>query len=89
GEQLQRDAQLEDRLKTAGREFSEILDMHDIEVKRVGEHVYVSCHCTFADDLPLARVHEVSTALEIRFKQQAPELFRVLIHPEPSTDNRR
>ena len=89
GEQLQRDAQLEDRLKTAGREFPEILDMHDIEVKRVREHVYVSCHCTFADDLPLARVHDVSTALEIRFKQQAPELFRVLIHPEPSTDNRR
>jgi hypothetical protein len=27
--------------------------------------------------------------LEIRFKQKAPELFRVLIHPEPSTDNRR
>jgi cation diffusion facilitator family transporter len=89
GEQMQRDAQLEERLKTAGSEFSEILDMHDIEVKRVREHVYVSCHCTFADDLPLARVHDVSTALEIRFKQQAPELFRVLIHPEPSTDNRR
>ena len=89
GEQLQRDAQLEERMKTAGGEFPEILDMHDIEVKRVGEHVYVSCHCTFADDLPLARVHDVSTALEIRFKQEAPELFRVLIHPEPSTDNRR
>jgi cation diffusion facilitator family transporter len=89
GEQMQRDAQLEERLKTAGGEFPEILDMHDIEVKRVGEHVYVSCHCTFADNLPLARVHDVSTALEIRFKQQAPELFRVLIHPEPSTDNRR
>jgi cation diffusion facilitator family transporter len=89
GEQMQRDAQLEERLKTAGSEFSEILDMHDIEVKRVREHVYVSCHCTFADDLPLARVHDVSTALEIRFKQEAPELFRVLIHPEPSTDNRR
>ena len=27
--------------------------------------------------------------LEIRFKQEAPELFRVLIHPEPRTDNRR
>jgi cation diffusion facilitator family transporter len=89
GEQMQRDAQLEERLKTAGSEFPEILDMHDIEVKRVREHVYVSCHCTFADDLPLARVHDVSTALEIRFKQEAPELFRVLIHPEPSTDNRR
>jgi len=89
GEQMQRDAHLEERLKSVSSEFPEILDMHDIEVKRVRDHVYVSCHCTFADDLPLARVHDVSTALEIRFKQEAPELFRVLIHPEPSTDNRR
>lgn len=89
GEQMQRDAKMEGRLKTVAREFPEILDMHDLEVKRVRGHVYVSCHCTFPDGLPLSRVHDVSTALEIRFKQEAPELFRVLIHPEPSTDNRR
>jgi len=89
GEQIERGAALEERLKTAAAEFPEILDTHDIEVKRVRGHVYVSCHCTFSDDLPLARVHDLSTALEIRFKQTAPELFRVLIHPEPRTDNRR
>jgi cation diffusion facilitator family transporter len=89
GEQIAWDARLEERLKGVATEFPEILDMHDIEVKRVREHVYVSCHCTFPDELPLSRVHDLSTALEIRFKQEAPELFRVLIHPEPSTDNRR
>lgn len=89
GEQMTRDAALEERLKSVGGEFPEILDMHDIEVKRVRDHVYVSCHCTFPDQLSLARVHDLSTALESRFKQEAPELFRVLIHPEPSTDNRR
>jgi cation diffusion facilitator family transporter len=89
GEQIVRNADLEERLKAVAAEFPEILDTHDLEVKRVRDHVYVSCHCTFSDDLPLARVHDLSTALEIRFKQAAPELFRVLIHPEPSTDNRR
>ncbi len=89
GEQLQKDARLEERLKRVAHEFPDILDMHDMQVKRVRDHVYVSCHCTFADDLALSRVHDLSTALEIRFKQEAPELFRVLIHPEPSTDNRR
>jgi cation diffusion facilitator family transporter len=86
---VERDAQLEGRLKTVAAEFPEILDTHDIRVKHVRDRVYVSCHCTFADELPLCRVHDLSTALEIRFKQEAPELFRVLIHPEPSTDNRR
>lgn len=89
GEQIASNAQLEDRLKSVASEFPEILDMHDLEVKRVRGHVYVACHCTFPDELPLSRVHEISTALEIRLKQEAPELFRVLIHPEPSTDNRR
>jgi divalent metal cation (Fe/Co/Zn/Cd) transporter len=41
------------------------------------------------DNLPLSRVHELSTALEIRFKQVSPDLFRVLIHTEPQTDNAR
>jgi divalent metal cation (Fe/Co/Zn/Cd) transporter len=89
GEQLQQDARLEQNLKQLAREFPEVLDIHDMQVKRVRDHVYVSCHCTFPDDLPLGRVHDICTALEIRFKQEAPELFRVLIHPEPSTDNRR
>lgn len=88
-EQLQRDAKLEQKLKQLSREFPEVLDIHDMQVKRVRDYVYVSCHCTFPDDLPLGRVHDICTALEIRFKQEAPELFRVLIHPEPSTDNRR
>ena len=89
GEKIARDAALERKLKPIVREFPEILDMHDIEIKRVREKVYMSCHCTMSDDLPLSRVHDVSTALEIRFKQVAPELFKVLIHPEPQTDNRR
>jgi cation diffusion facilitator family transporter len=89
GEQLVQNANLEHRLRAVAAEFPEVLDMHDIEMKRVRDHVYVGCHCTFPDELPLSRVHDISTALEIRFKQQAPELFRVLIHPEPSTDNRR
>ena len=89
GEQVQRDSRLEARLKAVSSEFPGILDTHDIEVKRVNGRVYISCHCTFPDEMPLSRVHDLSTALESRFKQEAPELFRVLIHPEPRTDNRR
>lgn len=89
GEKIARDAALERKLKPIVREFPEILDMHDVEIKHVRGKVYMSCHCTMSDDLPLSRVHDISTALEIRFKQVAPELFKVLIHPEPQTDNRR
>lgn len=89
GDEVVRDAKLEKKLKAIVAEFPEVLDVHEVEVKRVRGRTYVSCHCTFSDDLPLSRVHDVQTELEIRFKQAAPQLFRVLIHPEPSTDNRR
>jgi len=89
GDEMVRDAALERRLKAIATEFPEVLDMHEIRVKRVRGRLYVSCHCTLSDDLPLSRVHDIQTELEIRFKQDAPELFRVLIHPEPLTDNRR
>ena len=88
-EELVSDAALELRLSAIAREFPEILDLHDLAVRRIRGRLHVSCHCTFADDLSLARVHDLQTELEIRFKQEAPDLFRVLIHPEPSTDNRR
>jgi cation diffusion facilitator family transporter len=88
-EELVGDAELEHRLRVVAAQFPEILDVHDFIFKRVRGRLYLSCHCTLSDNLSLARVHEIQTELEIRFKQDAPELFRVLIHPEPSTDNRR
>jgi len=53
------------------------------------QHTQVSCHCTLPDDFAMARVHAVITALEGAFKIDAPEVDRLLIHPEPATDNRR
>jgi cation diffusion facilitator family transporter len=88
-EELVHDANLERALKLVAKQFPEILDVHEFVITRVRGRLYVSCHCTLSDNLPLTRVHDIQTELEIRFRQAAPELFRVLIHPEPSTDNRR
>jgi cation diffusion facilitator family transporter len=89
GQEIVRDPDLTKRLRAIVGEFPEIIDIHELVLKKVRDLVYLSCHVTMADDLPLARVHDVSTALEIRFKQAAPELFKVLIHTEPQTDNTR
>ena len=87
---VEHDAKLEKRLQKIAREFyPEVLDVHEVRVKRMQGKMYVACHSTMQDNLPLSRVHDLSTAMEIRFKQHAPELFRVLIHCEPQTDNRR
>ena len=88
-EELVGDAELNIGWSGCRRSFPEILDVHDFIFKRVRAGSMFSCHCTLSDNLSVARVHEIQTELEIRFKQDAPELFRVFIHPEPSTDNRR
>ena len=79
----------ERKLQVVTESFPEVVDMHDLVFKRVGGRLYLSLHCTMKDDLPLSRVHDIQTAMEGRFRQEVPELFRVLIHPEPQTDNRR
>jgi cation diffusion facilitator family transporter len=89
GDTIVEDSELEERLKAIGAGFPDVVDVHEIVLKRVRDHMFLSCHVTMQDFLPLSRVHDVQTALEIKFKQAAPQLFRVLIHPEPQTDNRR
>jgi cation diffusion facilitator family transporter len=94
---LERDRDLEMRLRQTAETFPEIIDIHEVFVTRrrrraadgPGDHIQVSCHCTLPDDLPMARVHAVITELEGAFKIAAPEVNRLLIHPEPATDNRR
>jgi cation diffusion facilitator family transporter len=86
---LVRSPGFEQRLQSVTTGFPEVVDVHDLMFKRVGGRLYLSLHCTMLDHLPLARVHNIQTALEGRFRQEVPELFRVLIHPEPQTDNRR
>ncbi|MDE3103667.1 MAG: cation diffusion facilitator family transporter [Acidobacteriota bacterium] len=94
---LDRDRQLEERLRRTAAAFPLVLDIHEVLVTRhggtVNDHasgrIQVSCHCTLPDDLPMAEVHAVISALEDAFKVDSPEVSRLLIHPEPSTDNRR
>jgi cation diffusion facilitator family transporter len=76
-------------LRVAAKNFAEIVDVHEILVGRSGEHIHVSCHCTLPDALTMRDVHTVITGLEDRLKLECPEVHRVLIHPEPVTDNHR
>jgi cation diffusion facilitator family transporter len=83
------DRQIEQALREAAAQISEITDVHEIQVRRLGEHIYVACHCTLPDDMTMQRVHVVITTLEDRFRKVCPEIDRVTIHPEPVTDNLR
>ena len=84
---MERDRKLEAHLRHAASQLPEIIDIHEVITGRMGDKLQISCHCTLPDELPMQRVHEVITDLEDRFKLECPEIHRVLIHPEPATDN--
>lgn len=84
---LDHDRNLESHLRHAASKLPEIIDIHEVITSRIGDKVQVSCHCTLPDELPMQRVHEVITDLEDHFKLESPQVYRVLIHPEPATDN--
>lgn len=86
-------ANLEAQLRQTAAGFPEIFDIHEITVTRgyggAANAIQVNCHCTLPDDLPMSRVHAIITDLESEFRLQHPRVTRVLIHPEPASDNRR
>jgi divalent metal cation (Fe/Co/Zn/Cd) transporter len=86
---FEEDRRLEIALLAAAAQLPEIVDVHEIQVRRSADHIHLSCHCTLPDELTMHRVHEAITALEDRFKLECPEVDRVTIHPEPATDNLR
>jgi cation diffusion facilitator family transporter len=88
-EMIEENRRIEQALRATAAQIAEIVDVHEIQVGRRGEHTYVSCHCTLPDDLTMQRVHLAITALEDRFRLECSEVERVTIHPEPATDNLR
>jgi divalent metal cation (Fe/Co/Zn/Cd) transporter len=91
--QMEASQNLENQLRATASHFPEIVDIHEITVTRghggAANSVQVNCHCTLPDDMPMASVHEIITNFESEFRLDHPQVSRVLIHPEPATDNRR
>ena len=83
----QRSENIFDRIRAVATRHN--LNVHDISVQDLAGKLHVEQHVELDERMSLKSAHDQVTELEIRFKQTAPELFRVLIHPEPRTDNRR
>ncbi|HTZ89862.1 MAG TPA: cation-efflux pump [Alloacidobacterium sp.] len=81
------DRSIEEHLRHAASLLPEIIDIHEVVVGRMGDKVQVSCHCTLPDAMDMRRVHDLITSLEDHFKIECPDVYRVLVHPEPATDN--
>jgi cation diffusion facilitator family transporter len=64
-------------------DYHELVDCHEVKVRRANHKILVSCHCTMRSELPITEVHDVTAALEDRVREKFPAISRVTIHPEP------
>ncbi len=64
-------------------DYPELLNCHEVRVRRSEGKVIVSCHCGLDGALPITAVHDLTAALEDRVKLRFPQIWSVTIHPEP------
>jgi cation diffusion facilitator family transporter len=58
-------------------------EFHDLEVRRIGQELFVSMHCHIEGETGLANAHDVTQDVENALRAKLPEVARVLIHLEP------
>lgn len=56
---------------------------HDVTIRRQGDWLAVSLHCTLDAALSVAQVHDITTRIESRLQEEISCMERVLVHAEP------
>jgi len=57
---------------------------HDVMLRRQAGRLSVALHCIFDEKMSIIQVHDITTRIENRLKNEIPALERVIIHAEPA-----
>jgi len=68
-------------------EYHELVNCHEVQVRRAEDKILVSCHCAMQGELLITQIHDVTAALEDRVKERFAQIARVTIHPEPPEES--
>jgi cation diffusion facilitator family transporter len=60
--------------------------VHGIKVQDREDGLYISFHCLFPDEAPIARVHEATVRLEHFLRDHLAGVSRVVVHAEPASE---
>jgi len=78
---------VQEHINNLRSEYHELVDCHQVQVRRAEHKILVSCHCAMEGGLPITEIHDVTAALEDRVRERFPQISRVTIHPEPPGEN--
>jgi len=95
-EPAQRGAEAEEMDRGKAQEIIRIVDQvlaewcgsyHKVSVRRLQGELSLSLHCQMAPETSIEEAHELSQRLESALRARLPNLGRVVIHLEPTTDD--
>ncbi len=83
-DQLPEDAQIAQKVRAIVSSMPEVHDCHGVAVYKVEGELFLTLHCTLDEQLPIAKAHEIATAVEERLREECPDIARVSVHVEPA-----
>jgi divalent metal cation (Fe/Co/Zn/Cd) transporter len=77
------EAAVRERALAAAQRVTQVREIHNLSVLRVGPRTEVSLHLKLPGDLPLEEAHEAATEVERAIVEAIPEVDAVQTHLEP------
>jgi divalent metal cation (Fe/Co/Zn/Cd) transporter len=77
------ETELESYVAHIAKDFPEIKDVCNIEIRRVGDALHMVLRCHFDANLSIQKAHEISSQLEKEIRSAYPKITRIDVHEEP------
>ncbi len=78
------DAQRVQTVRELAREVSGVRDCHEVRVRRVGDKLFLTLHCSTDEQMPIAVAHDIATLVEDRVRRAYTNVAGVSVHVEPA-----
>jgi divalent metal cation (Fe/Co/Zn/Cd) transporter len=77
---------IEEKINTVITSINTVREYHELQIRKIDGHFFVSMHVIFSDTEKLEDVHTTASRLEYLIRQADPSIKKVLIHTEPLSD---
>jgi cation diffusion facilitator family transporter len=82
-DKLSDDAEVAQKVRELAMAVPDVKDCHEVQVQRVDGKLFLTLHCTLAEQLPVEQAHDVATLIEERLTRECSGIGRVTVHVEP------
>jgi cation diffusion facilitator family transporter len=73
-------------IKNVANDFKNIYEIHDIDIRKINEKIFISLHAYSQGDTLLEKAHDEAGDLEYLIKQKIKNVARVVVHLEPKEE---